>query len=191
MLALAVICTSSGRQSWKDMLALDVRVISSFRTEFTFISQWDLGLVLLTWRESIPSVLTSTEHDTKKSETLGITSHCSGVISPNSWRKRYVGKRPLLSLVTSDEAITDLPDIDSLSPYSSSLLCPKFSPSHPDCSTFTLVITQWDKSERTFSNLTPATACSWDHSFPGNPHCKQWHLSELCPKTQNLGQEKS
>lgn len=64
MALMAVTCTSAGRQSWKERSLFDVTVISSFVTEFIFISQSEAGLNFLIWRE-VPSILlTSTLHDT-------------------------------------------------------------------------------------------------------------------------------
>lgn len=170
---LAVICTSSGRQSWKDMSALDVRVTSSFRPEFTFISHWDIGVVFLTWRESTPSLPTSTLQDTRRKVKHHVLPHCPShqhsmpekctpVLTCDFCKfteESIPSKRARLSPVTQwqDNVWAPLP---------LSLLIPlNFPPSHPDCSMQNLVITWRDnfKSPCIFSNATPALACTSDH----------------------------
>lgn len=59
---VAVTCTSSGKQPWNHRSLFCVTVISSFDTEFIFISQSEYGLFLI-WREAPSSLLVSTLHD--------------------------------------------------------------------------------------------------------------------------------
>lgn len=59
----AVTRTSSGRQFWKDSVLVDVTVIFSLLTEFSFISQSEAGLSFSMERERPSSFARSTLHN--------------------------------------------------------------------------------------------------------------------------------
>lgn len=125
MALMAVTCTSAGRQSWKERSLFDVTVISSFVTEFIFISQSEAGLNFLIWRE-VPSILlTSTLHDTTEKKQYRkilafhfFWSYFLILSHTNVWARAFQLKTPFITNVSNrnfnfgltDRAEHDFPD---------------------------------------------------------------------------------